>query len=146
LVDYRGAIRVKKVDRVTEEVRALEALDLHGLRAEWRKRYGVPPKMRSTELLARLLAWRIQVEAFGGLDAGTVRLLKNDTIPPPKPVLELGTRLFREWQGRRYEVDVLAKGFRYAGADYRSLSEVARSITGTRWNGLRFFGLREAAK
>ncbi|WP_222931877.1 DUF2924 domain-containing protein [Sphingomonas sabuli] len=137
---------MKKADRITAEVRALEALDLHGLRDEWRRRYGEPPKMRSTELLARLLAWKIQADAFGGLDAATIRLLNAETLPPPTPVLEPGTRLSREWQGRRHEVDVLESGFRYDDHDYRSLSQVAREITGTRWNGLRFFGLREQPK
>lgn len=137
---------MKKAERITQEVRALQVLDLHGLRDEWRRRYGKPPKMRSKELLARLLAWRIQSDAFGGLDAATIRLLKSDRLPPPKPRLVPGTRLAREWQGQSYEVDVLEKGFRYDGADYRSLSEVARAITGTRWNGLRFFGLREQPK
>lgn len=137
---------MKKADRVTEEVRALAALDLAGLRDVWRRHgYGEPPKMRSKELLARLLAWKIQADAFGGLDAATIRLLKNDRTPKPKPILEPGTRLAREWQGRRYEVDVLEQGFRLGGATYWSLSEVARVITGTRWNGLRFFGLREAS-
>ena len=137
---------MKKAERITQEVRALEALDLHGLRDEWRRRYGVPPKMRSRELLARLLAWRIQVDAFGGLDATTIRLLKADRVPPPQPRFSPGTRLSREWLGRRHDVEVLETGFRYAGADYRSLSGVARMITGTSWNGLRFFGLREPAK
>lgn len=137
---------MKKADRITAEVRALEALDLHGLRDEWRKRYGEPPKMRSADLLARLLAWKIQADAFGGLDAATLRLLNAETLPPPKPRLQPGTRLTREWQGRRHDVDVLENGFRYDGTDYRSLSQVARMITGTRWNGLRFFGLREPAK
>ena len=137
---------MKKADRITQEVRALEALDLQGLRDQWRRRYGEPPKMRSKELLARLLAWRIQADAFGGLDATTIRLLKCDRLPAPKPLLTPGTCLAREWQGRRHEVDVLEKGFRYGGKDYRSLSEVARTITGTRWNGLRFFGLREQRK
>ena len=133
---------MKKAERITQEVRALEVLDLHGLRDEWRKRYGDPPKMRSTELLARLLAWRIQADAFGGLDAATIRMLKSDALTAPKPILEPGTRVSREWQGRRHEVDVLATGFRYNGAEYRSLSQVARVITGTRWNGLLFFGLK----
>lgn len=137
---------MKKADRITAEVRALEALDLHGLRNEWRKRYGQPPKMRSKELLARLLAWRIQADAFGGLDATTIRLLQSERLPPPKPRLSPGERLCREWQGQRHDVDVLEKGFRYNGADYHSLSEIARVITGTRWNGLRFFGLREQRK
>lgn len=137
---------MRKADRITEEVRALAALDLQGLRDEWRKRYGEPPRMRSRELLARLLAWRIQAAAFGGLDATTIKLLKSDKLPPQRPILSAGTRLTRDWQGRHHEVDVLEKGFRYNGADYRSLSEVARIITGTRWNGLRFFGLRDPAK
>lgn len=137
---------MKKAERIAQEVRALERLDIHGLREEWRRRYGEPPKMRSTELLARLLAWRIQSEALGGLDAATIRLLKSDRLPPPQPKLIAGTRLCREWQGYRHEVDVLETGFRYRGSSYRSLSEVARAITGTRWNGLRFFGLREQRK
>jgi hypothetical protein len=137
---------MKKADRITAEVRALEALDLHGLRDQWRRRYGDPPKMRSRELLARLLAWRIQADAFGGLDATTIRLLKSEKLPAPRSALAPGTRLTRDWQGRRHDVDVLEQGFRYNGADYRSLSEVARVITGTRWNGLRFFGLRDTAK
>lgn len=137
---------MKKVDRITAEVRALEALDLHALRDEWRKRYGVPPKMRSKELLARLLAWRMQADAFGGLDAATLRLLDAETLTPTRPSLESGTRLTREWQGRCHHVDVLESGFRYEGEDYRSLSQIARAITGTRWNGLRFFGLREPSK
>ena len=137
---------MKKAERVTQEVRAIEALDLHQLRDEWRKLYGEPPKMRSRELLARLLAWRIQADAFGGLDAATIRLLTSEKPPQPKPMLAPGTRLSREWKGCRHEVDVLESGFRYAGADYRSLSHIARVITGTRWNGLRFFGLRELPK
>ena len=137
---------MKKAEHITQEVRALEALDLHGLREQWRRRYGEPPKMRSRELLARLLAWRIQADAFGGLDAATIRLLRSDRVPSPTRSLTPGTRLARDWQGRRHEVDVLGKGFRYNGADYHSLSAVARAITGTHWNGLRFFGLREPAR
>lgn len=137
---------MNKVDKVTEEVRALAALDLDGLRREWRRHgYGEPPKMRSKELLARLLAWKVQADAFGGLDAATIRILQSDHVPKPKPLLEPGTRLAREWQGRRFEVDVLDEGFLHDGNTYRSLSQVARTITGTRWNGLRFFGLREAS-
>jgi hypothetical protein len=134
---------MKKEQRITEEVRALAALDLAGLRDAWRRRYSQPPKMRSTELLARLLAWKIQADAFGGLDAFTIRLLRSEAPPVPRVQLTPGARLSREWQGRRYEVEVLEEGFQFNGARHRSLSEVARAITGTRWNGLRFFGLRE---
>lgn len=131
-----------KTERVTEEVRALVALDLAGLREEWRRRYGNPPKMRSTELLSRLLAWRIQSDAFGGLDAATIRMLQPSGSTSPSSCLMPGTRLSREWQGLRHEVEVLEEGFLHQGATYRSLSETARAITGTRWNGHRFFGLR----
>lgn len=137
---------MKKTERITQEVRALECLDLQGLRDQWHRRYGAPPKMRSRELLARLLAWRIQADAFGGLDAPTIRLLNSDRPSVPEPRLEPGARLTREWQGRQHHVDVLEQGFRYAGTDYRSLSQIARTITGTRWNGLRFFGLRHLSK
>jgi hypothetical protein len=133
---------MKKHHRITEEVRALEALDLAGLREEWRRRYGDPPKMRSTELLSRLLAWRIQSEAFGGLDAATIRLLRSDSSTPASRSLMPGACLAREWQGLRHEVEVLEEGFLHQGTTYRSLSETARAITGTRWNGHRFFGLR----
>lgn len=136
---------MKKADRVTQEVRALETLDLRGLREEWQRRYGPPPKMRSVELLARLLAWRIQSDAFGGLDAGTIRLLRASPPTSRTSPLTLGTRLAREWQGLRHEVEVLETGFLHQGTTYRSLSEAARAITGTRWNGHRFFGLRQAA-
>jgi hypothetical protein len=136
---------MKKAERIAQEVRALAWLDLAGLRDEYRRRYGEPPKMRSKELLARLLAWKIQADAFGGLDATTIRMLKMEQQRPLTPALAPGTRLAREWQGRRHEVEVLEEGFRYHGGTYGSLSEVARLITGTRWNGLRFFGLRQPA-
>lgn len=131
-----------KSERVTMEVRTLEALDLRALREEWRRRFGPPPLMRSRELLARLLAWRIQEKALGGLDAATIRMLTSDRLPAAKPSLGRGTLLSRDWQGRTHHVRVLDEGFEYEGEQYRSLSAVARAITGTRWNGLRFFGLR----
>lgn len=133
---------MNKAERVANEVRALERLDLPALREEWRRRFGPPPTMRSRELLARLLAWRIQERVLGGLDAATIRMLTKDRLPPARPKLETGAVLRREWQGRTFEVRVLDGGFEHAGVQYRSLSAVARFITGTRWNGLRFFGLR----
>ena len=132
------------VDRITEEVRTMERLDLEGLRAEWRRRgYGQTPKLRSPELLRRMLAWRIQAAVFGGLDPDTRRKLKSEGAPRPALELTPGTRLTREWKGRPCEVLVQEDGFLFAGGRYRSLSEVATAITGTRWNGPRFFGLRK---
>lgn len=130
-------------DTITEEVRALEALGLEGLRAEWRRRYGQPPLLRSPDLLRRNLAWRIQADAFGGLSEWSLRALRSKG--PMHAPIATGTRLAREWRGRRHEVEVAPTGVVYKGRTYASLSEVARLITGVRWNGPRFFGLRNDA-
>jgi hypothetical protein len=130
--------------RVAEEVVALLAMDLEGLRAEWRRLYGPPPKLRSVDLLRRILAWKLQADRFGGIDR---ELRKALTAKPPRkaksPRLSNGARISREWQGRRYDVEQTAEGFAHQGKTYGSLSEVAREITGSRWNGPRFFGLRK---
>jgi hypothetical protein len=128
-------------DTVTEEVRGLERLDLAGLRAEWRRRYGVTPTLRSHDLLRRNLAWRIQADAYGGLSPAVRDALRRKG--PIGPALQPGVRLAREWRGVRHEVDVLeGEVMLYQGNRYDSLSSVARAITGVRWNGPRFFGLR----
>lgn len=128
---------------ITGEVRALARLDLEGLRTEWRRRYGDPPTLRSTDLLARLLAWRIQVEAFGGLDAETRSTLFRKSLPVAGPALVPGMRLERGWRGATQTVEVIEGGFRWEGRTYPSLSQVAQAITGVKWNGPRFFGLRQ---
>lgn len=125
---------------------SLEGLGLEALRAKWRERYGAPPVLRSPELLAMMLAWRIQAEVEGGLGADTRRALRRpvsaQSRAPPQP--SGGTRLVREWQGVRHEVTVCEDGgFLYRGERHSSLSRIARAITGTRWNGPRFFGLRD---
>ena len=125
-------------------VAALAGLDLAGLRAVWPARFGPPPKLRSPELVCQLLAWHLQVEAFGGLDRETRRrLAARGPVEAEGRHLGLGAILRRDWQGRRLEVVVEAKGFAWDGRCYPSLSAVARAATGTRWNGPRFFGLRE---
>ncbi|MEY3702784.1 MAG: hypothetical protein RLZZ561_404 [Pseudomonadota bacterium] len=121
----------------------LTDLSLLELRKEWQRYFGPAPEHRAGDLLRRVLAWRIQAEAYGGLDATTKRLLSkegSDLRPTPQP----GMRLAREWAGRRHEVVVIESGVVYEGQKYGSLSEVARHITGQRWNGPRFFGLRGA--
>jgi hypothetical protein len=129
-------------EAITEEVRALARLDLEGLREAWRLRYGPPPRLRSPDLLARLLAWRIQAEAFGGLDAETRSALGRKSLPVVAPALVPGMRLEREWRGVKETVDVVEGGFRWRGQNYQSLSKAAHAITGVKWNGPRFFGLR----
>ncbi len=131
--------------RITGEVRALEGLGLEALREEWRRRYGSPPRLRSSDFLARLLAWRIQAEAFGGIDPALKASLLRKSMPVPRPRLRPGMRLEREWKGRLEVVDVVEGGFRWRDQTLPSLSKVASAITGTNWNGPKFFGLRDAA-
>ena len=106
---------------VDGEARALEVMDLEGLRAAWRARYGAPPKLRSVDLLRRLLAWRIQANVHGDLDAETLRRIKSAATPRPVDTrLRPGARIVREWQGRRYEVEVVDGGFLHAGARFKT--------------------------
>ena len=133
-------------DALAGEIAALDRLDLAGLRAVWLARIGAPPPLRSVDLLRHLLAWRLQAEALGGLDRETRRTLaRRGPVEPEGRHLGLGARLRRDWQGRRIEVVVEATGFRWDDRVYPSLSAVARAATGTRWNGPRFFGLRDTA-
>ena len=125
------------------EVEALERLDLEGLRAVWRERFGTPPRLRSVELLRLSLAWRIQAEVLGGLDRDTRRQLhRRGPIKAEGLELGVGARLRREWEGRVVEVVVEADGFRFEDKTFPSLSAAATAIAGSRWNGPRFFGLR----
>ena len=124
------------------EVQALEQTDLDGLRLEWRRRWGAAPTLRSVPFLRHMIAWRIQAAHFGGLDAALSMRLRKTPTRAVGPLLRPGMRIAREWKGVRHEVEVGETGFVYAGATYASLSEIARTITGVRWNGPRFFGLR----
>ena len=127
--------------------------------ADLRKRYhGLfrtePPKAFGPDLLRRSIAHRIQEKAYGGFSASTRRLLDQlvkAATAKPNGRLELprrikpGSELVRTWKGKTYRVTVLAGGFTYDGKRFASLSEIASQITGTRWNGPRFFGLRTKA-
>ncbi|HAC01382.1 DUF2924 domain-containing protein [Brevundimonas naejangsanensis] len=121
----------------------LAGMGLAELRKEWSKHFGAPPKLRSPELLGLMLAYRLQAAAEGGIDVDLRRTLRRPSAGKTSSVLTPGTRLAREWQGVRHEVTVECDGrVRWQGQNYRSLSEAARAITGSRWNGPRFFGLR----
>ena len=126
------------------DLRDLDILDLEGLRAVWRKAWGPPPPLRSPALLRLAIAWRLQAERAGGLDRDTRRRLKGSgPVLPAGAELGPGTIFTREWKGRRVEVVREAGGFRHDGTLYPSLSAAASAIAGTRWNGPRFFGLRQ---
>ena len=135
-----------------EALARLPQLELAELRQQWRALYksDAPPHL-SRELL-RAVAYRMQEVAFGGLRAERQRQLRqiveefNQTGEIRRRArleLKSGTRLVREWRGRTYEVLVLDDGFSWQGTEYRSLSAVARKITGTAWSGPLFFGLKQ---
>jgi hypothetical protein len=137
-----------------EALARLPELDLGELRQYWRVLYKTKASPHlSRELLLRAVAYRMQELALGGLRPERQRQLRQfaeqlkergATRIRPRPELQAGTRLVREWQGRTYEVLVLDDGFSWQGAHYRSLSAVARTITGTAWSGPLFFGLKES--
>ena len=131
-------------DDLEAEIERIEGMSLQDLRTLWTSRWGAAPRFRSVDLLRRLIAWRLQAELFGGLDADTKRLLRRSAVPQPTG-LPPGSRLTREFRGVLHHVDVGEHAFTYQGARYASLSAIARTITGTRWNGPRFFGLRDPA-
>jgi hypothetical protein len=138
-----------------EALARLPLLDLPELREEWRRLYGAKASLRlSRDLLIRAIAYRLQELALGRLRPELRRQLRRITAeleqtgtatPQRRPQLASGTRLIREWRGRHYEVVVLDEGFSWQGTRYRSLSAIARRITGTAWSGPLFFGIRHAA-
>lgn len=139
------------------EIARLRDLDVQGLRLVWESRYGGKAAAHlPRHLLFRLLAYRIQAEHLGDLDPDSKRLLDKSDSPEDASQraadavratksLRPGTVLGREWNGEMHRVAVLAEGFAWNGVIYPSLSKVAFAITGTRWNGPRFFGLRDRA-
>ena len=144
---------VRDVAICREALARLPELALSELRQQWRTLYkfDASPHL-SRELLLRAVAYRMQEIAFGGLRPEHQRQLrqfaqqfKETGEIRRRPTLELkaGTRLVREWQGRTYEVLVLDEGFSWQGTHYRSLSAVAKKITGTPWSGPLFFGLKQ---
>lgn len=138
---------------IEPEIRDLEGLNLGRLRTKWKSLFDRdPPPCRSTDILRRLLATRIQEQAFGGLLPDTQSKIKKLSraisrngrhLLPSTLTLKPGIVLTREWQGVIHKVHVLKEGFEYEGSHFKSLSEVARRITGTRWSGPLFFGLRK---
>lgn len=132
---------------MSEDVEALvaqiAAMDLAELRNLWSRCYGAPPQLRSLPIMRLQLAWRIQADLQGGLDGETRKALaRRGPVEPEGKELGIGARLTRNWNGRQVEVVVEEEGFRWQGEIYPSLSATARAITGIRWNGPRFFGLR----
>src|SRR5262249_23398740 len=143
---------------IGEEIAQLRDLDLKGLRVRWLNVFGKPaPEHLTRYLLFRIIAYRLQADRLGDLDAETLKVL-NQTVgqdgavsaisknlarldqrrfaPPP------GSVLIREWDRKSHRVMVMPNGYAWNGKSFASLSQVAFAITGTKWNGPRFFGLR----
>lgn len=139
---------------VLSRLAALKTFSVKDLKAEWEKLIGTAAPNNSRAFLELRIAYRLQELTYGGPDRETRRMLdlladeveghnrrKHQIADHRNPVV--GTKLIREWDGCEHTVTVLKDGFDWRGRKFKSLSAVAREITGTRWNGYRFFGLRE---
>ena len=144
---------------IEDEIALLRDLDLKGLRIHWQNEFGrAAPEHLTRYLLFRILAYRIQADHLGDLDAETLKVLARAARQEDRPsavskgLAELdqrrfssppGTVLVREWDQKSHRVMVLQDGFAWNGSTFDSLSQVAFAITGTKWNSPRFFGLRD---
>ena len=141
---------MRRDEGLANDIASLSDLNTMSLRQRWAELFDIEPATRiSRDLLIRAIAWRMQEKAHGGLSkaaqhqlarhADEFRSLGSMSVSSGadyKP----GTKLIREWQGKVHEVVILDDGYIWSGKKYRSLSEIARGITGTRWSGPRFFG------
>jgi len=139
-------VRLKLTDRY-DDLPSLMVLNRSELAYLWERVFGVPPPKRcGIDLLKAALAWKFQMDQLSKQKlAETNQVLRRiRKWKPPSSNLSLspGTRLLREWQGKTHHVTVLEKGFEYGGEKHRSLSAIARQITGTPWSGPKFFGLK----
>ncbi len=140
-------------EALAEAVAELETMSKDELRQRWKANIkAAPPPRASREFLERSLAYRIQEQALGRLPPRVRKQLDRLTreferdpgfAPAPTQTVKPGTRLVREWKGEVHEVEILEKGYSWQGVRYGSLSKVAREITGTRWSGPAFFGLKK---
>ncbi len=140
---------------ILAEIASFKTMDVKALKQRWRDLFDTEPPAYNRRFLESRLAYRVQELAYGGLkpeviarlealgeqlDGGNITVRKKRA--DDRPIA--GTRLVREWQDTEHCVTVLVDGFEYLGRPYKSLSAVARAITGTRWNGWVFFGIRRA--
>jgi hypothetical protein len=140
-------------DTVLSQLAALKAAPIAELKQKWRDLFETEPPPYNRRFLEHRLAYRIQEFAYGGLKPETLKHLRDlaeeldggdpkrrRQLAKDRPIA--GTRLIREYQGVEHCVTVREDGYEYQGRPYKSLSAIARAITGTRWNGLIFFGLK----
>jgi Protein of unknown function (DUF2924) len=152
VTSVRQELKAAADPAVEAQLDRLPTAPIVDLRKQYRELFRTePPKAFGPDLLRRSIAHRIQERAYGGLSVATRRLLDqlvkaamakpNGRLQVPRRI-KPGSELVRTWKGRSYRVMVMADGFAYDGKTFSNLSEIASAITGTRWNGPRFFGLR----
>lgn len=140
-------------DPIPARLVALKTTPTPDLKVQWRELFASEPPPFNRQYLVTRLAYRIQELAYGGLKPETIRRLEKlgEDLDGGNPIKRrirtdikpiTGTRLLREWQGVEHVVTVTADGFEWQGRPYQSLSSIARAITGSRWNGWIFFGLK----
>lgn len=134
--------------KLYERLRALENASRVELVEEWRQLFkSTPPRYASPKFMAQGIAYALQERAFGGLSQAIQRQLSSITngksMQATSPKIKPGTRLLREWHGTTHEVIATDRGYVWNGTTYRSLTAIARTITGTQWNGPVFFGLKK---
>jgi len=157
-------------ETIIRQIQQLRAMTVNQLRGKYEETFGEPTTARNKDYLWKKIAWRIQELEYGGLSerakkrAGEIANEYDIRVRPPRGAFRefgrddqttvktgaglpvTGTLLTREYKGRKIEVEILEDGFRYGGQVFRSLSAVAREVTGTHWNGRLFFGLKEQGK
>jgi hypothetical protein len=158
MLDKRRNGRASTKTSISDEIAHLRGLDLKGLRSRWQSVFQRPsPDHLPRHLLFAIIAYRIQADRLGDLDhetrqvldrtdakeAGTTMSARLVTFDQKRTELTPGTVLVREWDRRSQRVMVMTDGFAWNGQTYDSLSKVAFAITGTKWNGPRFFGMRD---
>jgi hypothetical protein len=139
-------------DSVQERLSSLPRLSRDALCQLWKETFaGLPARQLRRELMVPILAYRLQEQCFGSLTARCRSLLtqharaletNSNSTSDPQPNLKPGTRLIRQWNNQVHLVNVESAGYEYQGSRYQSLSQIARLITGTRWSGPLFFGIK----
>ena len=150
-------IKPEQHERILRQIAELESVSFDELKRRWRSLIGTEPPTHNRPFLVKRMAYRIQEQVYGGLSENAKERLaevaerygidedgriarRPKRGESDRPVV--GTRFIREWRGKRYEVTVTTTGYEYGGKPYRSLSAIAKAITGTQWNGKVFFGLK----
>ncbi len=152
----KGKFSATNPETLTREIAALAGVSRADLASRWRVLYDTePPRRISRELLRRAIAYRLQELALGGLKPATHRLLarvaadalaRRPIALSSAPALTPGTVLLRNWHGTEHQVIVREHGVEFQGRQYKSLSQVAGRITGSKWSGPLFFGLKQRAE